>query len=73
MQCRTVTSFAFETLACGFDIHVFIFYLWQVTGPADQHLPMSAVVLPAPALLQPEMTAVGLPSSCRVPDQQVKY
>jgi hypothetical protein len=41
-----------------------------VTGTADQHLPMSAVALPAPTLLQTEMTAVGLPSSCRVPDQQ---
>lgn len=33
---------------------------------------MSAVALPAATLLQTEMTVVGLPSSCRIPDQQVK-
>lgn len=42
-----------------------------VTAPSDQREPMSAATLPATTLLQTEMTAVGLPSSCRVPDQQV--
>ncbi|GFG36920.1 hypothetical protein Cfor_12466, partial [Coptotermes formosanus] len=41
-----------------------------VTALSDQRQPMSAVTLPATTLPQTEMTAVGLPSSFRIPDQQ---
>jgi len=55
---------------------MFLYFNLQPAAPVDQPSPMPAVTLtvtlPAVALPQTEMTAVGLTSSVRDPEQQVK-